>query len=77
MTLPNLDYRVNVGAGAICILLFAWAYMSNDIFGLGISVISGITNFASALFNYTFNTVIEKQKRLDDRQFLIQQTVGE
>ena len=71
--LPQLDYRFSAFLGVICVALFAWAFISNDLFGIMVGGISAVTNFASALFSYSILPLIKRERR----QHLISLTIGD
>lgn len=71
--MPVLDYRISVVLAAICVDLFVWAFLCNDLFGVMIATISGITNLACATFLYSIQDLIRKEQ---PRQYRIVEDDG-
>jgi hypothetical protein len=71
--LPQLDYRFSAILCVLCLALFVWAFVTNDLFGVMICGISALTNFASAVFSYSIQPLIKRERR----QHLISLTLGE
>jgi uncharacterized sodium:solute symporter family permease YidK len=71
--LPQLDWRFSACLCAVCLALFAWAFIAHDLFGVMIGGISALTNFASAMFSYSIQPLIKRERR----QHLISLTLGD
>jgi hypothetical protein len=71
--IPQIDWRFSGVLCAVCVILFVWAGIQNDYFGVLVCSISAVTNFACAVFSYTIRDIVRQERR----QHFIQLTIGE